>query len=130
TAVHAAPVEGNKSSALLSSFPGFQLPPHQIQHCQVAGQSADDIGDRLCRQHAIDAQIPEMGQKQNQRNAKNHLPEQREKDSLLRLSKAHKNILARVLEGHKHKEHKMNAQRQDSHLKKLLLPLKQPDKLS
>lgn len=53
-----------------------QRRPYRPHHGEEAGSSADEVGDGLRQEYAVDSQSAHMGQQKGQGNHDDHFPEQ------------------------------------------------------
>lgn len=81
----------------------------RAQHGDIAGQAADDVGNRLGEEHAGRAQ-PDDGQQQRQRHDDDHLAQQGKRDGIFRPAQRLKDALAAELEALEEEAREIHAQ--------------------
>ena len=85
-----------------------------MPHGQIARQTADAVGHRLCRKHAAHAEIPAVRQQQSQGHNNERLAQEREEHRVFRPAQRAERTLTGILECHHHKAEKVNVQRRNS----------------
>ena len=80
----------------------FQFPVDRSPHAGKAEQTAQGIGDGFCQEYAPDTQS-HMRQQQDQGAHNDHLPQQREENSVSGVAKSLEHRLSHQHEGHEEK---------------------------
>ena len=86
-----------------------QSPVYGEPHGDEGGETAQEIGDRLCQEHALHSEA-EAREQQRQGHYDHHFAQQREEDRVFGFAQSLEGGLPRELEGHEHEAEEVDPQ--------------------